>query len=158
MKILITGGLNAFAQRVARIFPPGYEIMFGDTAIPQVLLKNGKYVEIPKNNATTFNHELLKLALHLDIDLIIPLMKDEIIHLAESKTLFAEYGVQVAVPSLEVLKTVDFILNPGKELFPVVILNGRSVGQNEEEITTSDQSGVCLLSDSGEDILFCCLG
>jgi len=151
--------MNAFAQRVAHTLPSGYEITFGDaTAIPQVLINNGKYIVIPQYNHTAFSHELLKLALHLGINVIVPLMKEEIIQLAESKALFAEYGIQVAVPTLEALKTVDFVLNPGKELSPVVILNGKLVGEDEEEITTEDLAGVCLLSDSKEDLFFCCLG
>ncbi|GAA4788132.1 hypothetical protein GCM10023231_15390 [Olivibacter ginsenosidimutans] len=158
MKLLITGGMSAFAQRVARSIPEGNEIIFGDAiAIPEVLVKSGKYQVIPFYRSPTFSHELLKLALNADIEVIVPLRKEEIRSLAESKVLFEEYGIQVAVPSLEALKEVSFVANPDKVMQPVLVLRGKRFQSEKEAIALDDRSGVCLVADSGEDLFFCCL-
>lgn len=157
-KVLITAGMHAFAQRVAKTLPLSSKIIFGAAeSIPQLLINSGKYIDIPNYKNPTFNHELLKLAISEDIQVIIPLKKEEIMQLAESKELFEEYGIKVAVPSLEALKTIDFFFNPGKEFIPKVVIKGRLLGEQQETISATDESGVCLFSDTGEEVLFCCL-
>lgn len=157
-KILITAGMHAFAQRIAKTLPRNSNVVFGASEpIPALLINGGKYIEIPSHHLPTFNHELLKLAISEQFNLIIPLKKEEILHLAESRELFDEYGIKVAVPSLEALKAIDFFFNPGRELVPQVIINGKILGEQQDVLSISDESGICLFSDSGEDVLFCCL-
>lgn len=150
--------MHAFAQRVARTLPLDYEIIFGTSEpAPHLLIKSGKYIDIPKYSSSTFNHEWLNLAISEGLEIIIPLRKEEIIQLAESRDLFDEYGIKVAVPTLSALKSIDFLFNPGIEFIPTVIINGKVLNNNEDIVTASNESGVCLLSDSGEDLLYCCL-
>jgi len=160
MNVLITTGLHPFAQRIARTLPTEYVVTFGDAqAIPEPLLHSGKYLPLPFYTRPIFSHEMLKLALAHSFEIIVPLTQGEIIQLAESKVLFEEYGIQVAVPSKQTLSEIDFLLNPTKELQPTLVLHGRPVReQHTSLVAATDQSGICLLSDSAQEALFCCLG
>lgn len=156
--ILITSGMHAFAQRIARTFSPADSVVFGDSsALPEIMIKSGKYFNLPNATSSSFSHELLSLALDKGIDVIIPLKQNEIRQLTTCRDLFEEYGIQVTVPSIGVLSEIDFIVNPGKDFFPAVFLNGKSLSQTTAETISDKYSGVCLISDSGEEVLFCCV-
>jgi len=160
INVLITGGLHAFAQRVARTLPTEeYAVTFGDAqAIPELMLHSGKYLSLPFYTRPTFSHEMLKLALAHSFEIIVPLMQGEIIQLAESKVLFEEYGIQVAVPLKQTHSMINFLLNPAKELQPTLVLHGKPIGeQHAAPLMPTDLSGVCVLSDSAQEALFCCL-
>ncbi|MDM8175137.1 MULTISPECIES: hypothetical protein [Olivibacter] len=158
MNILITGGMSALAQKLARVFSAEDKVIFGDNvAIPDLLIAGGRYVVIPSGSSASFNHELLKVGISNESDLIIPLRKDEIVQLAACKDLFAEYGIQLAVPSHRLLEIVEFIVNPGKDLNTTVLLKGKIAGQGEPIESLENESGVCVVSDGGEELFFCCL-
>ena len=156
--ILVTSGMHAFAQRIARTLSPADSVVFGDSsALPEIMVKSGKYFNLPKASSASFSHELLSLALDKRVDIIIPLKQSEIRQLTACRDLFEEYGIQVAVPSIKVLNETDFIVNPAKDFFPSVFLNGKPLSQTTAETISDTYSGVCLVSDSGEEVLFCCV-
>lgn len=156
--ILITSGTHAFAQRVARTLPPADSVVFGDSnALPEIMIKGGKYFNLPKPVSTSFSHELLSLALDNDFGVIVPLKLSEIKQLAACRDLFEEYGIQVAVPSINTLDEISFVVNPAKDFLPAVFLNGKPLSQTTDETISDKYSGVCLVSDSGEEVLLCCI-
>lgn len=149
--------MSALAQKLARIFSTEDQVIFGDhMAIPDLLVASGKYVATPRGNSPSFNHEMLKIGIDNQYDLIIPLRREEIIQLAACKDLFEEYGIQLAVPSHQLLTALDFIVNPGKDLDTSVLLKGKIIG-GAEFTGLEMESGVCVLSDDGGELLFCCL-
>lgn len=151
--------MHAFAQRVARALPPSDNIVFGDSeAFPDFLIKSGRYLNLPKTTNASYAHEMLSQALDNSFDVIVPLTQDEIKQLAVCRDLFEEYGIHVAVPSITILDEIDFIVNPTKEFLPSVFLNGNSISEPASEAISANYSGVCLVSDSGEEVLFCCVG
>lgn len=154
--VLVTGGTNFFAQRIARRLGEQFKVVFADAKpIPKILLQSGKYVDLPLSSSSSFNHELLSLALDHSIDMVIPLRKEEIIQLSTCKDLFREYGITLIVPTFDSLNHLQFITNPGKEFTPEVLIDGETL--TGERLTLNEYTGVCVLSDTGEDALFCCL-
>ena len=55
-------------------------------------------MKIPAANSTSFSHLLLAQCLDLNIEVVYPLKRFEILALAEARLLFDEYGVKVMVP------------------------------------------------------------
>ncbi|QNL48516.1 hypothetical protein H8S90_17215 [Olivibacter sp. SDN3] len=152
--VLITGGTEFFAQRVARGLNEQFKVIFGDSkAIPKILLESGRYIDLPLTSRISFNHELLSSALDHNVDIIIPLRKREIVQLSACKDLFHEYDITLVVPAFESLKHLQFISNPGKGFIPNVLVNGESL--NTEKLSLKGYTGVC--SDTAEGVLLCCL-
>lgn len=74
-------------------------IFVSSEEIPTVLLENGRYFKIPKPAETTFVHELLKIALDLQADAILPLSILEIQRMSLETKLFEEYGINIHLPA-----------------------------------------------------------
>jgi|GEM_PF-1174706 len=158
--VLITGATDALSQRIVRNLQQGYVIYFADAQpIPEVMLKSGKYFQIQQAMLPAFAHELLSLALDKEIELIIPLREKEIAVLSSCKILFEEYGINLVVPSALELAELSFIVNPPASLTPSVWLNGNCLSTNNVHpvAVIENRSGVCVIADSDEDFLFCCL-
>lgn len=120
-KILLTGGMSAFSQRVAKLFPDD-KLVFADShPIPSPFLQSGKYAAIPPPSKASFAHEILKLCLDHDITMVVLLRKEELIPMAESKLLFAEYGIIVFLPTIDVLQKTMVAINPTSRDCPHIV-------------------------------------
>lgn len=149
-RVLITSGISAFSQRVAKLFPDG-ELFFADSSpIPAPFIKSGKHIPIPSPEKATFIHEVLKICLDLSITKLLPLKEGELMPLAKSIALFEEYGVSILVPSVESLNTISKVINPTRVNCPEIIVKQQAM-HNEQNI-----SGIFKKWDEGE-IILCCL-
>lgn len=108
MNILITAATSACAFRLARHIGNDEVVFFGDSYnIPQFPVGGKKFVQLPEATSPAFAHRLLTLCLDLDIQKVYPLRRTELTALAEAAELFAEYGINVIVPSLSSLGTMQ---------------------------------------------------
>lgn len=155
-RILITFGTRPLALRITKRLNNRYEVIYASSEeIPDLLLKSGNYFRIPSGLLPTFAHEMLKLCLDQQIDLLLPLGVFELKSLTESKTLFEEYGVAVLAPDKEVLVELPILENPPAVL-PLLLL---SSGHNllDDTAYTIKQDGLFAAGDSGEELALCCV-
>lgn len=139
--VLITKGMRPFAQRVAKLLIASYRPLFGSAEdVPDVLLNQGNFLQIPPVTKPTFMHELLKHCLDKGVAAVLPLGMEELHPLAEVRPLFAEYGVDVWVPELSELADTLIVENPPSGL-PLTVL----------------PTGVYTQSDIGEEVALCCI-
>lgn len=121
-RVLITSGLSAFAQRVAKLCPDD-SILFADShAIPLPLLNSGKFNILPSVEDNSYVHKTLSLCIDLSIEVFIPLKEEEQIIFAKNKTLFKEYGILIAVPNSENLQNYSKHRNPTQLNCPEIII------------------------------------
>ncbi|NGM64723.1 hypothetical protein [Sphingobacterium sp. SGR-19] len=148
--ILITYGTRPFAQRVGRLLSSRYEVAYASSEpFPDILLKQ-RYNRIPTGANPTFAHEILKLCLDSGYQMVLPLGKMEWRPLNEARVLLEEYGIVVLLPyDLE----DRFILeNPSGSVH--VLKSGKDL-LTDEQLCDSHFSGVGMLSDSGEEPVWC---
>lgn len=149
IKVLITSGTSAFSQRVAKMLP-NCQLFFADSsAIPTPFLQTGKYKPIPNAEKNTYVHEVLKVCLDLAIDTLIPLGKDEILPLANSEMLFAEYGISLLIPSVELLEDFLIVENPSRADYAELFINA-------EDVVDFPSKGV-FVKDENKGFLLCCV-
>lgn len=89
MKVLITSANHPQSYILAYLLN-GNEILFGN-----------KIDDFPKEDSISLAHELLKICLDLEIEVVFPLRMKEMIPLAESTILFDEFGIRLMVNQLE---------------------------------------------------------
>lgn len=89
--ILITAANSAKSYQLAYLLKTD-GVIFGDSA--------SQTFTIPKENSSSYAHELLSICLDNQISEVYPLKAKEIKALAEAKVLFKEYDIQVHVPNL----------------------------------------------------------
>ncbi|HLT42007.1 MAG TPA: hypothetical protein VKZ95_04820 [Sphingobacteriaceae bacterium] len=123
--VLITSGISAFAQRVAKLFAEKNLVFADSKPIPTPFINTGKYVAIPSPDKSSYVHEVLKVCLDLSINKVVPLGKDEYLPLARSKVLFEEYGIVVLLPDLENLADIPKLINPTRVNSPKIVLKER---------------------------------
>jgi len=133
--------MRAFAQRVARRLPASYKPLFGSAEeVPQVLLDQGNFCSLLPVTAPAFLHQLLKVCLDRQVAAILPLGIEELYPIAEARSLFSEYGVEVWLPDAATLASIPIIENPPKQL--------------RLKLT---EEGVFTPSDSGNELALCCV-
>lgn len=149
-KILLTSATHVLGLRVANLLADKFEIVSSTSdALPAFMQQ--KYIQIPKGLNPTFSHEMLKLALDLQCEYILPLQLPEIESLSESILLFEEYGITVICPSKEELENLDIFPNPHKDMPLSLMLNSQDlISDQSMEITVN---GLGIVSDSGLDFL-----
>lgn len=149
--------MHALAQKAGRL-ATGMTLNFCDSApIPKTLLQTGNYFQIPSGKHPSFSHELLNLSLDEDVDFLLPLRKDELLPLSETKTLYREYGIEILLPDVEALKEMNLISEVDRKLVPELLLNGYTIDKKREYAALHHVSGLCLIADSIEDALLCCI-
>lgn len=159
-KVLVTQGIRPLAQHAARqLQQEGYAVIFGAAdGMPDVLLRSGNYVDLPRIESQAYVHGMLKTCLDRQVNMLIPLGRQELGRLTEAKTLFGEYGIAILSPGQEVLETLVIMDDPPGQL-PVVILHeGRALNDPTAGRMDERLSGVYVRSDSGEDVALCCVG
>lgn len=120
--VLITSGISAFTQRVAKLFAEKNVVFADSKPIPTPFLNTGKYVAIPSPDKSSYVHEVLKVCLDLSINKVLPLGKDEHLPLAKSRVLFEEYGIVILLPDLENLESIPKFINPSRSNCSEIIL------------------------------------
>ncbi|WP_104384948.1 hypothetical protein [Sphingobacterium sp. HMA12] len=155
-KILITFGTRPLAMRIAKKLTGSFEVLYASSEdIPELLLKSGNYMPIPKGLLPTFAHELLKLSLDQQVDYVLPLGGFELEPLAEAKVLFEEYQIAVLVPDKDILGTFPIIENPPADLPYVLLSKGKNLlGDDVAELAAD---GLLVRSDSEEDFALVCV-
>ena len=93
--IIITAGTGAEAQSNAKNYPDARIIFADSRPVPEVLVKMGKYVQLPDPESPAFIHELLKCCLDHGADTIVLLSEREQALLQPQKLLFEEYSIQL---------------------------------------------------------------
>ena len=153
-KLLITFGTRPLAIRLSKLMQAKYEVLHSTSEeVPSVL--KDKYLNIPTGTNPIFSHEVLKLALDLDVQMILPLGATEVQAISESIQLFEEYGIRIICPAKNELLAIDVLFEPTKELPLSVVLDrvdlisGQPVG--------SIVNGLGVISDSGEDFVLAVL-
>lgn len=146
--ILITSGVSALSQRVAKLLPECH-LFFAD-ANSVSFLKGEKYRAIPSSDKSAYVHEVLKVCLDLSIDILIPLGVKELMPLAKSKVLFEEYGITLLLPEVEELTHMQTIVNPNRLDYPEVKVH-------LDTCVESKMKGVFALKPDGQWGL-CCAG
>ena len=97
MPVLITAGLSPQAHRLQRILN-AKEVIFADgSPLPQI--PGTHSITLPHFNSPSFIHEILKAALDNDIQTIYSLKRGEVLELSKARALFAEYNVNLIIPS-----------------------------------------------------------
>lgn len=156
-KVLITYGLRPFAQRVAKILPAEWEVLYASSEeIPAILLNKQQYIRIPAHTSPSYAHEMLSLSLDLGVDYLLPLGLGEFSLLAETELLFDEYNISILVPDKEVLPNLKIAENPTKDVSLQLICRGVDLLSGEGLQYNTVFSGVMAM-DSGGDPIICCV-
>lgn len=93
--VIITKGTSAQAQIAAKNYPAS-RVIFADTSsVPDVLVKAGKYIQLPALNSVSFIHELLKVCLDQEASVLVLLSDDEKALIEPQKLLFEEFNIQL---------------------------------------------------------------
>lgn len=149
-KILLTCASRSFSMRVAQLLSPHFGVILATSDEVPTILK-GRYHKIPKGVNPTYAHEVLKTALDLGCDYVLPLAIDEIATLSRSLILFEEYGIQVLCPGIKDLESLSVLDNPAKELKLSLFVGGYDVLSDRTE--SVDFNGLGMLSDSGDSFI-----
>ncbi len=148
MAVLITAGLSQEAHRLQRNLNLS-DAIFADEEMP--VIPGKKWITISSYQSFSFAHEMLKICLDHDIDVVYPLKKGEVIELSGSRQLFSEFNIRLMIPSDDWLQnnrdhgfsTSDFfVLCDGVHI-------GGTIGQ--DEISLFNETGLFTPSNAGKD-------
>lgn len=141
MNILITAAAAAQAYQLQRLLNTDDSIYLADyEELPQVTLKDKKFLKIPSGNSPSFAHLLLTICLDNNIEKVYPLRTSEVIALAEARQLFDEYGIKLMVPDKsEILP----LLNKG--------LKGKLIIKDNTDQDGLPDRGIFLKDDLSSD-------
>jgi hypothetical protein len=95
MSILITSANSSAAYRLKSKLFSG-EIILGDyEALPELMLKSGKMIQLPSPKSASYSHQMLTLCLDKGIETVYPLRDEEVVLLKEAEQLFKEYNIDI---------------------------------------------------------------
>lgn len=126
MVALITGAASAAAFRIKRLLDFDRVIFADHLDLPQSIFKETRFLQIPAGTSSSFAHQLLKLCLDNQVDMVFPLRKDELQPLAEAKVLFGEYGIRLVVPEPEQLAGMP--VDAGSKSDCIILSDGLIIG------------------------------
>jgi len=92
----------------------------------------------------------LKVCLDNQVQYVLPLGKLELAPLAEAKVLFAEYGIQILVPDMAVLKDLLYFEEPNRAFDLRLLAQGVDL-ISHQILGPEHYSGLYVLSDSQEE-------
>jgi hypothetical protein len=102
MNILITSALSAQAHQLKNKLSAD-QIVLGDyNDVPTFMLSQGKMIQLPAPQSTSYAHQMLTLCLDNAIDILYVLDNKEAEALLDSKQLFTEYNIDIQVTANEV--------------------------------------------------------
>jgi hypothetical protein len=72
------------------------DVILGDyLELPAIMLNGNDMIKLPKPSSIAYAHEMLTLCLDKGIDIVYALRDEEFESLAESATLFSEFGIVI---------------------------------------------------------------
>ena len=105
MRVLITAAATAHAYTVKALLETNNDIILGDHAdLPQFMLQSKKLLKTPNPAGNAFAHSMLSFCLDNQITKVYPLRRAELLPLAQARQLFAEYGIYLCLPQLDIVK------------------------------------------------------
>ena len=144
-KILITQSNTVQAQRIARLIRENYTPVLGSAEELPAFLQE-RFVQIPSASDSAFAHRLLAFCLDQQIQLVLPLDRDEILQLSATSLLFEEYGIQICCPEAKQLSGLEYAVRPGNADEICLRIHGRLiVGESEG---APKEEGVFVRSDA----------
>jgi hypothetical protein len=151
LKVLITAATTAKAYKLQRLLDQGQTYVYADQeSLPGFMAGGKQFVRISSGDSPSFVHELLKVCLDLQIDVVCPLRKNEILSLSEARQLFLEYNIKLIVPSKELInRSVSPKIKDGS----IVVISDRKIIAKQGEILHVPEeidSGVFLIDSSNE--------
>ncbi|MEJ6980378.1 hypothetical protein WG906_07945 [Pedobacter sp. P351] len=142
MNILITAAATAHSYKLQRSLNNVDTVFLADSEdLPQVMLKDKKFVKIPLGDSPSFAHLLLTICLDNSIEKVFPLRTAEVFALADSRQLFDEYGIRVIVP---VRARIASLLNKG--------IKGEIVINEDAEKVEFPDRGIFLKDGSSSEV------
>jgi len=97
VSILITSANSAAAYQLKGKLDNA-EVILGDyEALPSLMIKSGKMIQLPDPGSISYSHQMLTLCLDKGISVIYPLRNDEAALLKEAEQLFNEYGIKIVI-------------------------------------------------------------
>lgn len=157
-KLLITQGTQPFAQRVGKLLDGQYDVCFGAAGdIPEVLLRNKHYLQLPIHTEAAFEHEVLRTCLDQAVDAVIPLGEKEMDLLGRARQLFAEYGIAIWLPDEAHPSGLALLRNPDRRFPLVVVDHGVAVAGEQCDGLDATLSGVLAELDGERTLALCCI-
>ncbi len=145
MNILITAASTAQAYQLLGLLGLENNVTLADSFdLPAFMLKNKKFMKIPPGDSNTFAHELLTACLDLGINRVFALRPAEVRALAEARTLFSEYEIDVMVPPLFLVEQLQMKSSPG-----TIVIKDLKTGHLS--LPESADYGVFLVNEEGND-------
>lgn len=142
MNILITAASAAQAYQLQRLLGSTDIFFLADfVELPQVMLKDKKFIKIPAGDSSSFAHLLLTICLDQQIAKVYPLRKAEIVALSEARQLFDEYGIKIMVPDKTHLQG---LFNKG--------IKGKIIVKDEPELENFPDRGVFIQDESSLEL------
>ncbi len=143
MKILITGGNSSTALKLLKAFSND-QVKLGDYGdVPSFSAQNYQFISLGIKNEETIAHTLLNACLDEGIEMILPLHVFEIEAVAKATVLFKEFGIDVLLPTNELLTTY---LTGSKTEEWLVYKNGEVVFATRVNETTKEMGKKTLLN------------
>lgn len=93
--VIITEGTSTLAQNSAKNYPGAFVIFADSNPVPEVLVKMGKFIQLPAITSPSFIHELLKVCLDHGASRLILLSDQERALVGPQKQLFEEFNIQL---------------------------------------------------------------
>jgi hypothetical protein len=95
LSILITSANSAAAYQLKSKLNLA-EVILGDyEALPELMVKSGKMIQLPDPKSASYSHQMLTLCLDKGIETIYPLRDEEKTLLKEAGQLFKEYNIDI---------------------------------------------------------------
>lgn len=101
MKILITAGKSALAQKLLKAFNQDMVVLADYGEMPNFSTSNRSFISMGEKNEDTIAHTLLNHCLNEGVELILPLHAFEILPVAIAKVLFNEFNIELLLPNVD---------------------------------------------------------
>ena len=98
MKILITGGLSAQAQKMLSVLAENIIVLADYGDVPLFPSAKYQFISLGERNDDIISHNLLNHCLNEAVDAILPLYAFELAEVAKSAVLFEEFNIRVLTP------------------------------------------------------------
>lgn len=140
MKILITAGMSAKSFKIKNLLTDA-EILLADFGVlPQMASKTLQFLSFGERNEDTLAHTILTACLDQQIEVCIPLNKEEIAASAEASALFQEFNIRLIVPNLHWLGNKGDDSQKGADI--LILENGTNLVDQQSYPVFEHLSGV----------------
>jgi hypothetical protein len=95
VSILITSANSAAAYQLKGKLNLDNVILGDYEALPELMIKSGKMIQLPDPKSGSYSHQMLTLCLDKGIETVYPLREEEALLLKEAEQLFKEYNIDI---------------------------------------------------------------